>query len=433
LFLFKKNMIETVQIFVSLFILLFFFTFPISLKLAKNTISEKINIFENYMINIIINSFLFLIISFFKINFLYYFWLVILILIKINFSSLQSYYKYFSKEKKIVIFFLISLLTISFNISSNAILGWDGVAHWYYKVLNFNQGFGYENLYKLNFNIYPHLGPYIWNFFWLVGPSDYEYSGRFFYVLAYLVPIFATFSRIKKSEEIKILLLLIIIFLHYDLFLFSGYQEYFMFFMIASIPVLINLKNNKNSGLIVILIIIALSLLPWIKREGLIFNILILVSIIFSKKLLKKEIFFIFITSIGALIFFFVIRKYYNSNFNIDFDTKRNIGFLFQDITNLKLTLYRTTIIIYEIIKASIKYPLFMLCSIFLLYKFFSEKKVNEEVIFLILSIFFIMGTYFIPEGFKFIKQTMDRLIFQTAGFYLVYLVFCINKLKFKI
>jgi hypothetical protein len=426
-------MIETVQIFVSLFILLFFFTFPISLKLAKSIISEKINIFENYMINIIINSFLFLIISFFKINFLYYFWLIVLILIKINFSSLQSYYKYFSKEKKIVIFFLISLLTISFNISSNAILGWDGVAHWYYKVLNFNQGFGYENLYKLNFNIYPHLGPYIWNFFWFVGPSEYEYSGRFFYVLVYLVSIFATFSRIKKSEEIKILLLLIIIFLHYDLFLFSGYQEYFMFFMIASIPVLINLKNNKNSGLIVILIIIALSLLPWIKREGLIFNILILVSIIFSKKLLKKEIFFIFITSIGALIFFFVIRKYYNSNFNIDFDTKRNIGFLFQDITNLKLTLYRTTIIIYEIIKASIKYPLFMLCSIFLLYKFFSEKKVNEEVIFLILSIFFIMGTYFIPEGFKFIKQTMDRLIFQTAGFYLVYLVFCINKLKFKI
>ena len=99
-------MIETVHIFVSLFILLFFFTFPISLELAKNTISEKINIFENYMINIIINSFLFLIISFFQINFLYYFWLIILILIKVNFSSLQSYHKYFSKEKKIVIFFL---------------------------------------------------------------------------------------------------------------------------------------------------------------------------------------------------------------------------------------------------------------------------------------------------------------------------------------
>jgi len=426
-------MIETVQIFVSLFILLFFFTFPISLKLAKSIISEKINIFENYMINIIINSFLFLIISFFKINFLYYFWLIVLILIKINFSSLQSYYECFSKEKKIVIFFLISLLTISFNISSNAILGWDGVAHWYYKVLNFNQGFGYENLYKLNFNIYPHLGPYIWNFFWFVGPSEYEYSGRFFYVLVYLVSIFATFSRIKKSEEIKILLLFVIIFIHYDLFLFSGYQEYFMFFMIASIPVLINLKNTKNSGLIVLLIIIALSLLPWIKREGLVFNILILVSIIFSKKLLKKEVFFISVTSIGALIFFFVIRKYYNSSFNIDFDTKKSIELLFQDITNLKLTLYRTTIIIYETIKASIKYPLFMVCSIFLLYKLFSEKKVNEEVIFLILSIFFIMGIYFIPEGFKFIKQTMDRQIFQTAGFYLVYLVFCINKLKFKI
>ena len=426
-------MIETVQIFVSLFILLFFFTFPISLKLAKNTISEKINIFENYMINIIINSFLFLIISFFKINFLYYFWLIILILIKINFSSIQSYYKYFSKEKKIVIFFLISLLTISFNISSNAILGWDGVAHWYYKVLNFNQGFGYENLYKLNFNIYHHLGPYIWNFFWFVGPSEYEYSGRFFYVLAYLVPIFATFSRIKKSEEIKILLLLIIIFLHYDLFLFSGYQEYFMFFMIASIPILLNLKNDKNNKIIIALIIIALSLLPWIKREGLVFNILILISIIFSDKLFKKEIFIILISCIGTLIFFFLIRKYYNSNFNIDFDTKKNIEFLFRDIVNLKLTFYRVIIIIYETIKASIKYPLFVLSFIFLLFGIFREKKANKEIIFFTLSIFLIMIIYLIPEGFKYIKQTLDRVIFQTTGFYLVYLVLFINKLKFKI
>ena len=60
-------MTETIQIFISLLILLFFFTFPISLKLAKNTISEKINIFENYMVNIIINSFFFLLLSFFNI------------------------------------------------------------------------------------------------------------------------------------------------------------------------------------------------------------------------------------------------------------------------------------------------------------------------------------------------------------------------------
>jgi hypothetical protein len=173
--------------------------------------------------------------------------------------------------------------------------------------------------------------------------------------------------------------------------------------------------------------------LPWIKREGLVFNILILISIIFSDKLFKKEIFIILISCIGTLIFFFLIRKYYNSNFNIDFNTKKNIEFLFRDIVNLKLTFYRIIMIIYETIKASIKYPLFVLSFIFLLFGIFREKKVNKEIIFFTLSIFLIMIIYLIPEGFKYIKQTLDRVIFQTTGFYLVYLVLFINKLKFKI
>lgn len=424
-------MIETIQIFISLLILLFFFTFPISLKLAKNTISEKINIFENYMVNIIINSFFFLILSFFKVNFLYYFWLIILVQIIVNFSLLKFYNQFFIKDRNVIIFFLISLLTISFNISSSAILGWDGVAHWYYKVLNFNQGFGYENLYKLNFNIYPHLGPYIWNFFWSIGPSEYEYSGRFFYVLVYLITIFAAFSRIEKSEETKILILFAIVFLHYDLFLFSGYQEYFMFFMIASIPILLNLKNKKNTNIIIPLIIIALSLLPWIKREGIFFNIFILISIFFSDKLSKKEIFFIFIFCVMALISLILIRTHYYSNFILDFDTKSAVGSLLSEIINLKLTLYRITLIIYEIAKASIKYPLFMLCFIFLICKLFIKKKV--EITFFVLSILIIVAVHLIPRDFVFIRQVLDRIIFQTTGFYLVYLALSLNKLKFKI
>ena len=90
-------------------------------------------------------------------------------------------------------------------------------------------------------------------------------------------------------------------------------------------------------------------------------------------------------------------------------------------------------IIIYEKIKASIKYPLFVLSFIFLLFGIFREKKAKKEIIFFTLSIFLIMIIYLIPEGFKYIKQTLDRVIFQTTGFYLVYLVLFINKLKFKI
>ena len=89
--------------------------------------------------------------------------------------------------------------------------------------------------------------------------------------------------------------------------------------------------------------------------------------------------------------------------------------------------------IICETIKASIKYPLFVLSFIFLLFGIFREKKVNKEIIFFTLSIFLIMIIYLVPEGFKYVKQTLDRVIFQTTGFYLVYLVLFINKLKFKI
>ena len=201
--------------------------------------------------------------------------------------------------------------------------------------------------------------------------------------------------------------------------------------MIASIPILLNLKNKKNTNIIIPLIIIALSLLPWIKREGIFFNIFILISIFFSDKLSKKEIFFIFIFCVMALISLILIRTYYYSNFNLDFDTKGAIGSLLSEIINLKLTLYKIKLIIYEIVKASIKYPLFMLCFIFLICQIFIKK--NVEITFFILSILFIVAVHLIPEGFVFIRQVLDRLIFQTTGFYLVYLVLSLNKLKFKI
>ena len=132
-----------------------------------------------------------------------------------------------------------------------------------------------------------------------------------------------------------------------------------------------------------------------------------------------------------AIIFLILIRTHYYSNFNLDFDTKGAIGSLLSEIINLKLTLYKIKLIIYEIVKASIKYPLFMLCLIFLICKPVIKK--NVEITFFLLSILFIVAVHLIPEGFVFIRQVLDRLIFQTTGFYLVYLALSLNKLKFKI
>ena len=72
-----------------------------------------------------------------------------------------------------------------------------------------------------------------------------------------------------------------------------------------------------------------------------------------------------------------------------------------------------------------------MICFIFLICQLSIKK--NVEITFFVLSILFIVAVHLIPEGFVFIRQVLDRLIFQTTGFYLVYLALSLNKLKFKI
>ena len=160
-------MIETFQIFLQLFALLIFFLFPITFSCAQKFINDKINIYENISINIIINSFLLLIISFFNINLIYIFWTVIFFVLIQNYKFFYTILNITNDEKKIFIFFITCFFSTGFSIAASATLEWDALAHWFYKVLNFNQGFGLENFDNLPWGFYPHLGTYIWNFFCL--------------------------------------------------------------------------------------------------------------------------------------------------------------------------------------------------------------------------------------------------------------------------
>lgn len=423
-------MIEIFQVFIQLSVLLIFFLFPLSFPRAQKLIDTKINIYENISINIIINSFLFLIISFYNMNLIYYFWTIILLSVITNFQLFRNSLGISIYQKKIFIFFIICLLSISFGIASSAILGWDGLAHWFYKVLNFNQGYGYANLNNLTWNIYPHLGPYIWNFFWFTSSSEYEYSGRFFYVLAYLIPVFAMLTDLKNKAELTISFLLVIIIMHHDIFLFSGYQEYLIFFMISTIPILLKLKNKNNIFIILTIIILSLSLLPWIKREGIILSILILLSLKFSKKISNKELLFIAISLFITLFLYFIIRQQFTPDFSLDFDTNNQLSLALEEFLNFELIINKIMIISYEIVKASIKYPLFGLIVIILVTNSIAEKNVNNELIFLLLVFCLIYGLYLSPEWFKYIRHTLDRLLFEITGYFLLYFANYIKKLK---
>ena len=90
-------------------------------------------------------------------------------------------------------------------------MNWDGVANWFYKVQNFYQGGSIDKLNNVPLNHYPHLGSYIWAFFWKNSFLNYEYFGRFFYVFFFLIIIFSIISSQKEFTDIEKFFLIFIV------------------------------------------------------------------------------------------------------------------------------------------------------------------------------------------------------------------------------
>jgi hypothetical protein len=100
-----------------------------------------------------------------------------------------------------------------------------------FKVQNYYQGGHYKNLFNVPFNHYPHLGSYIWAFFWKNSFLQLEYFGRFFYVFIFLVAIFSLVEQLNLTFSLieRLLFILFICYLSTNYFLFGGYQEYLLF------------------------------------------------------------------------------------------------------------------------------------------------------------------------------------------------------------
>ena len=205
-------MIEIISILAQFFIFLAYFSFPIN-NLSIKTI--KIEIFKNdffslISLNIFIHLNLFLIISFLKIDMQKYFLLMLIL----GFVMLiNNFYKNITYWKKDIdnffyrMLFIILIFAVFFDISENLKLEWDALSHWIYKTKNFYYGYGINNLDKVSFAEYPHLGTFIWSFFWKNSILKLEYFGRLFFCFFYLVSIFNLANNIllKTSYYIKIL------------------------------------------------------------------------------------------------------------------------------------------------------------------------------------------------------------------------------------
>jgi hypothetical protein len=438
-------MTEIISIFLSIIVLLMIFSFPLPLT-SINRI-KSINIYDVLLVNIVIHSNVFLILSFFPLNtnvvFFIYITLSICFFIlfrKINFIYLK--YNFLT-----IFFFIISLYCIFINIAQSSILSWDGAAHWLYKAQNFFQETEYKNLINLPFNYYPHLGSYIWAFFWKNSLMQIEYFGRFFFVFLLLTCCFSLGQQLNKtfSNFEKILISLLLTYLSTNFFLLGGYQEYFLFFIffIFGRFFLLYQSNPKfiKKKYFIILILLTLNLFLWTKQEGFFYFFILNAVFLFH---IKSHYNFKFIYFLFSFFLFFVFVKIkifffdnvtFNENVNINELLKSLLLLITEYLYNYSFyeIFYKFLIITKFVLISFIKYPIWIiiiLASIILIakYKFFKNNFFFISYFFLHIVLIYIV--FLKHNDVNIIPLTLGRLIFPISGLYIFLIIILLNKLR---
>lgn len=427
-------MTEIFAIIIQFFILHLFFSTPLNLNNYKKlNLQFSLNYFDIIFCNIIFHVFILLIISlsFLKVNLLAYFLVILIISLILNLNFLK---KNMLKNINIyIIIFPVICYSIFFEIAYTATLGWDGLAHWFWKTKNFYQNQDIGNFKNIPFPQYPHLGTFLWSFFWKNSLFNYEYIGRLFIPYIYIVALFSICADIK-NKLFGILFLLLLIAASYDLFLFSGYQEYITFAYICFLSKLVFLdkKNFQDKLFSNSLIIIGSFCLLWIKQECLFYVIFFNFCFIFFIKNKKSEKF------LHSIILFFFISLYIlvekNIKGTIEYQVSFNLSNLekFKDISLLATYIVQIT---KHIIIAFFKYQILIL-NLLVFFFFFKQKKNKNEqqflLYFFLLNFIFFYAIYFVhPASLdEMLPNTLDRLLFQISSIGIVFMGRWINKFE---
>ncbi len=434
-------MIEIFSIFLQLIIFLIIFSFPFTPKILNNSFNfsgYKFKIIDAHSLNIIFFLYLCLIVSFLNVNLELLFKSYLVVSIIYLFFSYKNFRFNLKKENVILFFFfIIILISIFFYIAQNLKLEWDGVNHWLEKVLIFFNSKHIEDLKNVTTHpYYPHLGSYIWALFWKNSYLGYEYFGRFFYVYLYITSIFLITDNINfKNIFYKILIILFFLIITFEPYLLAGYQEYLIFSTLIFAAKYISLCNFKNSQnyKFIFLILMILYLNCWFKDEGLfyfiIFSSLFILMINLSNQ--SKFTFLFFITFL--LLIQYMLQKYIIGIY--DFPEKISLNDIIFDITNFEILIIKLSKISFHIFVAFAKYSLWIVILISIFIKIFFKQKFNIiERYFsmcLLFNLIFLIGIFFTFKNLDFmLRVSLDRLIFQTSGFYLMLILLTLDNLK---
>ena len=408
----------------SLFIYSFFkfsiFNQKIQNIFDKNKFLTKTDIITLNIL-VFLNLFIFLSIFIIEIKYFFYTYLLLLFVTIIkNFNLIKLHTNY----KDLVI--LLITIILSLDLAYELIFGWDVQWFWYFKALNLYSDQIFLNLKTLPVSDYPHLGPYIWGFFWKFPFNNYEYLGRIAYIFFYIIAIFSFSETLKINNQLRLIFSLLIILATYKYDLFNGDPDIliFTFLLFASkfIFYLYDPVNKKNHLVIIILLLTTSNVLFWLKHEAIFFIIFLILSIITFNQLINKKNKIILISScIILLIIKFAILEMINYPV-IDagwYELEKTSSFTLSDFY------HRSTIVIFYIFAFSIQNPILIVTLPLMVYSIITIKNntLNITLLSFTLMIFtFIFLAYFLKavEIELQIKNSMSELLFAISGLYLI-------------
>jgi hypothetical protein len=278
---------------------------------------------------------------------------------------------------------------------------------------------------------YPHLGTYIWSFFWKFPLNSFEYLGRITYAFIYVLSVFSITECLRVHVYEKIILAILLIFLTYNYELFSGLQDILIFSLILIktkfIYYFFEKKFISNRLQLIIILLGITNILCWVKNEGIFYAFFLLFCIFITNNLVLKNKIALITGSLIIISLRIFIFNYYGTELDpsyFEFEKTLNFEFL--------LILEKIKIITFYLIIYFSQNPIYLLTIPVLIYIAFKYplKNITKFVIyFLILNFSFIYLTYLFrtAEVEVTIRHNMLRIIFQTSGFYFLAIIILIN------
>ena len=434
-------MIEFLQIFLAFIFFSLIITVPINIFDSKIFMKKKYYGLDVASFNLILNCNILLLISFlpFSLTILNLFFIFIYFGIFIFIYFIKNFKLNLMKNFIQSIFvFLIIFLIISTNVAGELNLGWDAKYFYYIKALFFieNQNFGDLNKFADN-HFHPHLGSYLWAFFWNLMPLKLEYFGRLFFVFLFCFSIFYICKNNLKDKFFENAIFILLILITYTYNRFSGLQEILIFSFLVMISKYFYLLKKSNDIYYAFFIILSCNLIIWLKSEGIAYSLILILLLNFSTQISKKIKLHLNLFYISIVVFKLIIYQYFDFSWGqmtinqTDFSYGDvyhpwHLGYIFK--LNLALILHKLKFIVPFFFYYSVINVYFVVGLIILLASNF-QKKIDSYIkivnYYFIFNIVLILCIYLFAdrEIENLVRTTMERIIFTSSGFYVFLIV----------